>query len=114
MLAHPGYAEHEFCHLLEGRVVPLCRSATGERWEISASGDSFVVPAGFTGTWEVIEDCRKVYAIFEARVKSKYSAPRCRGRGVRMHTGSVSSSIEGRLLRNAQRAVVSTCCTPLV
>jgi hypothetical protein len=57
------YTEHEFCHLLEGRV--LLTSSTGERWEFTV-GDSFVVPAGFTGTWEVIEDCRKVYAIFEA------------------------------------------------
>jgi uncharacterized cupin superfamily protein len=26
-----------------------------------------VIPAGFVGTWEVIEDCSKIYAIFEAR-----------------------------------------------
>jgi len=25
------------------------------------------VPAGFSGTWEVVEDCSKIYAIFEAR-----------------------------------------------
>jgi len=25
------------------------------------------VPAGFAGTWEVVEDCTKFYAIFEAR-----------------------------------------------
>lgn len=60
------YTEHEFCHLLEGRVV--LASASGERWEFS-SGDSFVVPAGFTGSWEVLENCRKLYAIFEASVK---------------------------------------------
>lgn len=57
------YTEHEFCHLLEGRVV--LTSAMGERWEF-VGGDSFVVPAGFAGTWEVVEDCRKLYAIFEA------------------------------------------------
>jgi uncharacterized cupin superfamily protein len=57
------YSEHELCHLLAGRVV--IASETGERWEFTA-GDSFVVPAGFTGTWEVIEDCRKIYAIFES------------------------------------------------
>jgi len=38
----------------------------GGRWEFAA-GEGFVVPAGFTGTWEVIEDCTKFYAIFEAR-----------------------------------------------
>jgi uncharacterized cupin superfamily protein len=58
------YSEHEFCHLLAGRVV--ITSDSGERAEFSA-GDSFVVPAGFTGTWEVITDCRKLYAIFEPR-----------------------------------------------
>jgi hypothetical protein len=58
------YTEHEFCHLLEGRVV--ITSDAGERLEFSR-GDSFVMPAGFSGTWEVIEECRKLYAIFEAR-----------------------------------------------
>jgi len=28
-------------------------------------GDAFVVPAGFTGTWETLEHARKLYAIFE-------------------------------------------------
>jgi len=60
---HINYTESEFCHLLQGSVV--LTSAQGQRWEFAA-GDSFVVPAGFIGTWEVIEDCRKLYAIFEA------------------------------------------------
>jgi uncharacterized cupin superfamily protein len=58
------YTETEFCHLLAGRVA--LTSQAGTRWEFT-SGDSFVVPAGFSGTWEVLEDCRKVYAIFEPR-----------------------------------------------
>jgi uncharacterized protein len=57
-----NYIESEFCHLLQGRVV--LTNEAGRRWEF-ATGDSFVVPAGFVGTWEVLEDCRKVYAIFE-------------------------------------------------
>jgi uncharacterized cupin superfamily protein len=57
------YTEHEFCHLLSGRVA--IRSDQGERWEFGP-GDSFVVPSGFVGTWEVLEDCRKLYAIHEA------------------------------------------------
>jgi uncharacterized protein len=56
------YTEHEFCHLLSGRIV--ITSETGDRQEFSA-GDSFVIPSGFAGTWEVVEDCRKLYAIFE-------------------------------------------------
>jgi uncharacterized cupin superfamily protein len=68
-VATPGswrihYSENEFCHLLAGRVALTNRS--GRRWEF-ARGDSFVVPAGFEGVWEVIEDCRKLYAIFESR-----------------------------------------------
>ena len=60
------YTEHEFCHLLEGRV--LLRSENGQHWEFTV-GESFVVPAGFTGTWEVLEDCRKLYVIFETGTK---------------------------------------------
>jgi uncharacterized protein len=59
-----NYSESEFCHLLQGRVA--LTDQQGERLEFGA-GDTFVIPAGFAGTWEVIEDCRKVYAIFEAR-----------------------------------------------
>ena len=61
------YTEHEFCHLLLGRV--RIESEEGERWEFR-SGDTFVIPAGFNGTWEVIEDCRKLYAIFESGDKA--------------------------------------------
>jgi len=58
------YTEHELCVMTSGRVV--LESANGER-STFGPGDAFVVPAGFTGTWEVIEDCSKIYAIFEAR-----------------------------------------------
>lgn len=56
------YSEHEFCHLLEGRI--LIREDGGEALEVRA-GDSFVVPAGFAGTWQVLERARKLYVIFE-------------------------------------------------
>ena len=46
------YTEHEFCVLIEGRV--RIESASGEKHEMRA-GDAFVVPAGFDGTWEVVE-----------------------------------------------------------
>lgn len=56
------YTETEFCHLTAGRV----RVASSDgRIETFEAGDSFVIPAGFEGTWEVLEDCSKVYAIFE-------------------------------------------------
>jgi uncharacterized protein len=56
------YREHEFCHLLSGRVRITGRE--GEHYEFVA-GDTFVIPAGFAGTWEVVEECRKLYAVFE-------------------------------------------------
>jgi|SRR5450755_678724 uncharacterized protein len=58
------YSENEFCHLLAGRVA--ITNEAGERVEFGP-GDSFVIPAGFVGSWQVIEDCRKLYAIFEPR-----------------------------------------------
>jgi uncharacterized protein len=58
------YTESELCVMTAGRVV-----ITSDLGESSAfgPGDAFVVPAGFSGTWEVLEDCSKVYAIFEPR-----------------------------------------------
>jgi uncharacterized protein len=56
------YTESELCHLTAGRV--RIESTDGAS-EMFGPGDTFVVPAGFEGTWEVIEDCSKVYAIFE-------------------------------------------------
>jgi uncharacterized cupin superfamily protein len=58
------YSESEFCCLTKGRVA--LENQAGERWEFAA-GQAFVVPSGFEGTWEVIEECTKFYAIFEAR-----------------------------------------------
>jgi uncharacterized protein len=58
------YTENELCVMTAGRVV--IESDAGER-STFGPGDAFVVPAGFSGTWEVLEDCSKIYAIFEAR-----------------------------------------------
>jgi uncharacterized cupin superfamily protein len=58
------YSEQEFCCLTRGRVA--LENSLGQRWEFGP-GEGFLVPSGFTGTWEVIEDCTKFYAIFEAR-----------------------------------------------
>jgi uncharacterized cupin superfamily protein len=58
------YTENELCVMTAGRVV--LESASGQRCAFGP-GDAFVVPAGFVGTWEVIEDCAKIYAIFESK-----------------------------------------------
>jgi uncharacterized cupin superfamily protein len=56
------YTENELCVMTAGRVV--IESDSGER-NTFVPGDAFVVPAGFSGTWEVLEDCSKIYGIFE-------------------------------------------------
>src|ERR1700736_527327 len=56
------YTENELCVLTAGRVI--IESDSGEH-NTFVSGDAFVVPAGFSGTWEVLEDCSKIYGIFE-------------------------------------------------
>ena len=57
------YTEHEFCHLLEGRVT--LTSDDGREWRFGP-GDAWVIPAGFSGAWETVEPARKLYAMFEA------------------------------------------------
>jgi uncharacterized protein len=56
------YTETEFCHLTQGRVRIVSVAGSADTF---GAGDSFVIPAGFEGTWEVLEDCSKLYAIFE-------------------------------------------------
>jgi uncharacterized cupin superfamily protein len=60
------YAENEFCHITRG-VVRL-EDTDGRSWTFKA-GDSFVVPAGFSGVWEVKEATSKLYVIFEPASK---------------------------------------------
>lgn len=59
-----AYSEHEFCHITRGRV--RIEATKGKRWEFGP-GDSFVVPAGFAGVWEVLEPMAKLYVIYEPR-----------------------------------------------
>jgi uncharacterized cupin superfamily protein len=59
-----SYSENEFCGILSGRVI--LTGADAEPHEFK-TGDAFVIPAGFEGTWETIEPVRKWYAIFEAK-----------------------------------------------
>jgi hypothetical protein len=58
------YTENELCVMTAGRVVITNDLGEGNTF---VTGDAFVIPAGFAGTWEVLEDCSKVYAIFEPR-----------------------------------------------
>ncbi len=56
------YTESEFCYLLSG-VVRLRESHGNEN--TFHAGSAFVIPSGFSGTWEVLEACEKLYCIYQ-------------------------------------------------
>ena len=57
-----NYTERELCHLLTG-IVRLTDEAGKQR--TFRAGDTFMIDKGYSGTWEVLEACSKVYAIYE-------------------------------------------------
>jgi len=59
-----NYTEHEYCEIVQG--VSVLRDEDGNAKTLRA-GDRFVIPAGFKGTWEVLEACRKIYVVFEQK-----------------------------------------------
>ena len=59
-----NYTEEEFCHLLSGIVVLTDNAGSSRRFE---AGASFVIPAGFTGTWANVSAARKLYVIYERK-----------------------------------------------
>jgi uncharacterized cupin superfamily protein len=58
-----NYTEHEFCMILEGASV--IADEQGKEWSVK-TGDQFVIPSGFKGTWKVPVYCKKIYVIYEA------------------------------------------------
>lgn len=56
------YTEQEYCEILAGRSV--ITDAAGVATTVGP-GDRFVIPAGFEGSWEVLETTRKIYVIYE-------------------------------------------------
>ena len=68
------YIEQDNLHKTINFTVPASHAANngprGQRVPIYlCPSDPYTssLPAGFAGTWEVLEDCTKFYAIFEAR-----------------------------------------------
>ena len=55
-----AYDEWEYCRILSG--VSVIAEDGGAAVTVRP-GDSFVIPPGFTGTWEVVETTRKDYVI---------------------------------------------------
>jgi uncharacterized protein len=61
-----SYTENELCTLTAGRV--RVSDDAGRSWTF-VPGDTFVMPAGFEGLWEVLQPAQKVYAIYEPAKK---------------------------------------------
>ena len=59
-----NYTEEEVCVILEGRV--RLTDLAGNAKEFGA-GSTFVLPAGFKGTWETLEAVKKIYVIWQAK-----------------------------------------------
>lgn len=57
-----SYTEDEFCYVISGKAIITDVEGQTETVE---QGDAFVIPAGFQGTWETIEEVSKFYAIYE-------------------------------------------------
>ncbi len=56
------YTEEEYCQIQEG--TSIITEASGPSFSVTA-GDSFVIPRGFVGTWEVVTSTRKSFVIYE-------------------------------------------------
>ena len=54
------YPFDEFVHVLNGRAILTVEGAAPQTFE---TGDSFVVPKGFTGTWEMQDNFREMIVI---------------------------------------------------
>ncbi|ACJ00960.1 cupin domain-containing protein [Rhodospirillum centenum] len=57
-----SFSENEFCRLLEGVLIVTADDGPARTFR---AGDAFVMPAGFEGTWEVVERATKLYAVYE-------------------------------------------------
>jgi uncharacterized cupin superfamily protein len=57
-----SYTEDEYCLLIRGEIRLIGDDGSTQTY---AAGDAFVIPAGFSGVWETLEDCAKHYVIYE-------------------------------------------------
>lgn len=62
------YTEEEFCLMLEG--TSIVTNEAGKSVTVTA-GESFVIPRGFVGTWEVVEPSTKRFVIYEAAASAQ-------------------------------------------
>ena len=63
ILQTDGYPHDEYCLVLEGHLIITNRSGGREEFD---PGDTFVIPKGWAGTWNMPARFKKQYAAFEA------------------------------------------------
>ncbi len=59
-----NYTEEELCTILEGRVRLTDLDSNAKEF---SAGSTFVIPAGFKGTWETLEPVKKIYVIWQTK-----------------------------------------------
>ena len=57
-----SFSEEEYCRIIEG--VSIITNTEGEAFTVKP-GDEFVMPAGFKGTWKVVEPTKKRFVVYE-------------------------------------------------
>lgn len=57
-----SYSEEEYCQIVKGESIVTDKDGNEQ---VVKAGDSFVIPSGFEGTWEVVEETKKIYVIYE-------------------------------------------------
>lgn len=64
VLKTDGYPNDEFCHVLEGELVITNASGSTKQF---GPGDSFVIPKGWVGTWDMKTRFKKRFVAFEEK-----------------------------------------------
>ena len=59
---HAFTGRDEFCYIIEGQVRLTDAQGNANTFK---TGDAFLIPNGFTGTWEVLETTKKHYVILK-------------------------------------------------
>ena len=67
VLKTDSYPNDEFCHVLEGELVITNASGSTRQF---GPGDSFVIPKGWAGTWDMKTRFKKRFVAFEEKPAS--------------------------------------------
>ncbi|EFC50428.1 predicted protein [Naegleria gruberi] len=70
-----GDNAEEFCCLISGKVRLVADGEISEGVQEFSAGDAFIIPVGFRGTWETVEDVKKFYCVFEKKVANSSVVP---------------------------------------